>query len=406
MAVEKGAPSSSGIDTFRTLDTEIKVNDIAREPPVAIQRPITIEAHGDKRIDPWYWLNDASNPKVLRLLEKENEYTQSVLEPLSNLRNDIYQEIAGRTPQTDCSAPVRHGKLWRFARTVEGSSYPVYCAIPVSAVSRDLQAEEIQVLPEAGALYTTPEAGSDVSRHCLLDAYTPPAISAICPAINETLLLDGNVLAQKHEYMAIGDLETAETGNLLAYSVDTSGKERFTLYIEKLFLDAPTGTDAPAACSATDERPVRGATNVPTPYPIPATIGKMALCVIDDISYGLAFDRDLALYYVRADNQNRPYQVWRHLIDASVDQDTLLYEEHDERFFVDISRTRDSNYLLIESRSKRTSEIRAVRLGLAGQVQDPIIIQARQEGVEYTAEHYQGWFILLTNDSAPDFRIV
>ncbi len=369
------------------------------DPPVAVQRTFTIEAHGDKRVDPWYWLNDASNPEVLQLLEQENCYAQAVLDPLSGLKESIYQEIAGRTPQTDCSPPVRHGNLWRFTRTFEGMSYPVYCAIPVP------------VTTHYQASMTVPATYPNAGQEDALEAYTPPAITATCLGENEMVLLDANALARGYEYMALGDFETSTTGNLLAYSVDTSGNERFTLYIEKLLLDASTKSVAPAASTVADEHSEPSTAKASMPYSMLTTFRKTVICVIDDTSYGLVFDGDAALYYVRADSQNRPYQVWRHLIDSGARSDDLIYQESDERFFVSISRTKDNEYLLIEARSKSTSEIRAIRLDQGNRAptnwaRDAILIQSRREGIEYTAEHYQGWFILLTNDSAPDFRII
>ena len=203
--------------------------------------------------------------------------------------------------------------------------------------------------------------------------------------------------------MAIGNLEFSRTGNLIAYSVDTTGNEHFTLYIDTI-------------------TPREG-------------IQRETLCSIEDVSYGIVFDSDDLLYYVKADDQDRPYQVWCHKIypeemyittnlsDPESDlasEDTLIYEEYDERFFLSISSTKDGYYMLIDARSKTTSETLALPLhsgaGSHTHQADALrartapaknlrIIQPRSEKVEYSVEHCNDAFILLTNESAPDFRI-
>jgi oligopeptidase B len=44
----------------------------APRPPVARRRPKVLEAHGDRRVDPYYWLREKDNPEVLAYLKAEN----------------------------------------------------------------------------------------------------------------------------------------------------------------------------------------------------------------------------------------------------------------------------------------------------------------------------------------------
>ena len=55
-------------------------------PPSAPRRPHPIVAHGDERVDDWYWLRERDNPEVLAYLEAENAYTEAVSTPLAPLR--------------------------------------------------------------------------------------------------------------------------------------------------------------------------------------------------------------------------------------------------------------------------------------------------------------------------------
>ncbi|TMD75520.1 MAG: hypothetical protein E6I82_04945, partial [Chloroflexi bacterium] len=48
-------------------------------PPAAPERPHLLEAHGDRRIDPFYWLREKQNPEVVAYLEAENAYADGVM---------------------------------------------------------------------------------------------------------------------------------------------------------------------------------------------------------------------------------------------------------------------------------------------------------------------------------------
>ena len=60
---------------------------IAVPEPVAAKRPHRIEAHGEVRIDDYYWLRERDNPDVVAYLEAENRYADAVLYPSLPFRN-------------------------------------------------------------------------------------------------------------------------------------------------------------------------------------------------------------------------------------------------------------------------------------------------------------------------------
>ena len=49
------------------------------QPPIARTVPHELEAHGDVRIDNYYWLRERENPDVIQYLEAENAYTGKML---------------------------------------------------------------------------------------------------------------------------------------------------------------------------------------------------------------------------------------------------------------------------------------------------------------------------------------
>src|SRR5438046_9264323 len=89
-----------------------------RTPPMPVQRPAVLAKHGDKRIDPYFWLRQRANPEVIAHLQAENDYADVVMAPTRGLEERIYKEIVGRIQQTDTSPPTRFRGFWHYTPTV------------------------------------------------------------------------------------------------------------------------------------------------------------------------------------------------------------------------------------------------------------------------------------------------
>jgi oligopeptidase B len=157
--------------------------------PAAEKQPVTLELHGDKRIDNYFWLRQRDNPQVVAYLEAENAYTEQALEPYKGLRTVLFDEMKSRVRQDDSSAPYRRGDYFYYYRYVTGGEYPIY--------ARKKQS---------------------------LDA-------------PEEVLLDVNKLAGNAEYFAVSDFTVSPDGRIAAYGVDTKGRRFYDLY----FIDLETG---------------------------------------------------------------------------------------------------------------------------------------------------------------------
>lgn len=139
---------------------------------------------------------------------------------------------------------------------------------------------------------------------------------------DEMVLLDENVLAEGHGFFALGALSVNPAQRLLAYSVDFDGSERF----EMRFRDLSRGTDL-------DD-------------------------VVPDTYYGAAWaSDDRTVLYTRPDEAMRPWQVWRHVLGTPAADDVLVHQEDDDRFYLDVERTRTGRYLIITAHSKITTEV-------------------------------------------------
>ncbi len=224
--------------------------------------------------------------------------------------------------------------------------------------------------------YSRTEEGKDYGIHCRRPARglqeLPPAGE---PGEDEQILLDENVLAEGSDYFAVGSAAVSHDHRWLAYSTDHLGNEKYELQFRPL------------------EAGVAGA-----PESVP------------DTGYGLAWSAAADyVFYVRMDEAQRPFQLWRHQLGSDPTGDVLVFEESDRRFSLGTGSTRDTAWVLIGLHSTNTTEWLAIPSD--DPLAEPRVVLPRREGVEYAVDHLTpktggGWFLVLTNDEAQDFRVL
>ncbi len=208
--------------------------------------------------------------------------------------------------------------------------------------------------------YTRTVEGLDYEIHCRRKG------SMDAP---EEVELDANELAAGHDYFELGFVERSPDENLLAYAVDLIGDELHQVR----FRDLSSAEDLAD--------------------------------VLDGVYYGAAWSADSkTLFYVRPDKAMRPYQVWRHGLGTPIGQDVLVLQEDDERFEMSVELTKSERYLIFTSSSQVTSESRFLRSDEPEG--EPVLIEGRRYGVEYSVDHQENRFLILTNDGARNFRLV
>ena len=84
-----------GCVIFTSVYSQNKTNKMSDKivPPVAKIVPKTLEKHGDKRIDNYYWLNERENPEVIDYLNKENEYYQKSTAHTKQFQDELFLEM-------------------------------------------------------------------------------------------------------------------------------------------------------------------------------------------------------------------------------------------------------------------------------------------------------------------------
>lgn len=156
-------------------------------PPIAQQRPHTLEKHGHERIDPYYWLNKREDPEVIAYLNAENDYLKKELAHTETLQKELFEEMKGRIKQDDSSVPFLYRGYWYYSRYEEGKEYPIYCR-----KKGDLETEE-------------------------------------------QVMVNVNTLAEGQSYCNVaGPYTVSLDGKLLAYSLDTVGRRIYELRVKNL----------------------------------------------------------------------------------------------------------------------------------------------------------------------------
>jgi oligopeptidase B len=183
----------------------------------------------------------------------------------------------------------------------------------------------------------------------------------------EEILLDANAMAEGKKYFRVGNYAVSPNHKLLAYSVDYEGDENYAIFVKNL------------------------------------VTGKLRADKIPNTYYSLEWGNDnTTFFYTVLDDAKRPFKVFRHTL--GVKKDTLVYHETDERFTVELSKTRSRAYIFINIGSSLTSEVRYVSADHPKEAFH--VVLPRVQETEYDVTHHADSFFIRTNDGAKTFRVV
>ena len=281
-----------------------------------------LETHGHERIDDYYWLRERDNPEVLAYLRAENERAEKSMALTQPSEQQLFDEIKARFKQTDMSVPYRRDGYHYYTRYEEGREYPIFAR-------------------KQGALDRP-----------------------------EEIMLDANLLAAGQEFFAIGGWAVSAERNLLAYTVDTQGRQIYTTYFKNL------------------------------------ATGEMLADVIPEVSENLAWANDnRTLFYAKQDPTTlRAYQIYRHVLGNDPARDEIVFEETDETFAAYVFKTKSKKYLLIVSTHTLSQEYWYL------EADNPTgafrVFWPRERDHEYHMDHFEDRFLIRTNDQAKNFRLM
>ena len=295
------------------------------EPPVADRRPHSFTKHGIMVADPYHWMKDQGYPEIddediLEYLNEENAYFQAVMAPHEDLIETLYNEMRRRLPENDASVPVPDGDYEYWYAYNEGQEYRLW--------------------------HRRPRTGGD-----------------------DELLLDENALAEGHDQFSLGAIAVSPDGQLLAYSTDTEGSERYVLRIRNL----ATGEDLPDA--------------------IPGTLGDVVWAA-----------DSRSLVYTPVNENWRSEVAMHHVPGTDVSADREIYRETEKGMQLGIGQTQSRRFLTIRAGDNVSNEVRLVPL--ADLTADPLLVSPRVTGRLYEVEEREGSLYIHTNQDHVNFSVM
>ncbi|TVP44178.1 MAG: S9 family peptidase [Halomonas sp.] len=275
----------------------------------------------------WHWLEERDDPQVTAFLEAANQQQAEWFAPLAPLEETLYQSHLARRDLavTSLKTTLDHFTFW--SETSAEDDYPCWWRYANGQ-------------PDQGVCF-----------------------------------FDVRVRAKAHDFYDMGDMALSPDEQWLAWTEDTQGDERYTLWLKAL----PEG------------EPVQ---------------------LLSDIGAGLCWAEDqtsttATLLFTRFDDTQRPDSVWRLPLAlkelSALTPPELVLREEDPEFWLGIGKTRSRTWLLLESGSKDTSEIHLLPANAPADA--PLCIQPRQEGVEYSIDHRPGTFYRLHNQVGTHFQL-
>jgi len=382
--------------------------------PLADREPVEHVIHNDRRVDHYAWMKNKKDPRVRAYLDAENAYSDADMLGTQALQETLYQEMLGRIQQTDLSVPYRLRAYEYYSRTEEGKQYPIYCrkkiltaptAQPGAPNNSPLHARwgDDQVLQELRAELRQEFGDEAFERRTAIEPAPEgmveegTTVTKSATPGQEEILLDLNEMAAGHTFMSLAIFEVSDDDQFLAYATDTTGYRQYLLQVKDLRSNSP----------------------------LPLHVERVT-------SASWAMDNRTLFYVTEDEVTKRSNQLWRHVFpdqpasgtgastsanphaeaSHSPIPDDLLLEEKDERFRMDVERSRSGAYLFLVINSHTTSEVRYLRADSPfGAFQ---LVEPRQDDHEYYLDHHPGnssdpaggVFFIRTNSGGRTYRLI
>lgn len=211
----------------------------------------------------------------------------------------------------------------------------------------------------------------DKSKQYPIYARKQAASRALLPQAPEEVVLDLNELAVEGDYLSVTVQRVSTDHTRLAFLENRDGTDRYTVYIKNL----ETGELLPD--------------RIPNVF----LHGSMEWSRCGEY-----------IFYITVDESQRPYQLWRHRLGSGADRDQLIFEEQNITFTLSVKKSRSGKFMIVQSRSKTTSEIRLLD---ADSPLSPLqLVDARRIGIQYDVEHWGDDLLILTNEGALNFQLL
>ena len=187
----------------------------------------------------------------------------------------------------------------------------------------------------------------------------------------DEVLFNCNELAKDHEYFNLSNIQISSNNKFAAYSFDTVSRRLYTIKIKNL------------------------------------ETGKIFNEEINNSSGSFVWANDNStLFYTNRDSKTlRNDKIFKHKLGTKSVDDQLVYHEKDKTFYTNVSRTKSNKFVVISSFSTITSEFQFVD---ADNPDDDFkLFSKRIKGVEYSVNHFENYFYIITNrDNAKNYKLM
>ena len=126
--------------------------------------------------------------------------------------------------------------------------------------------------------------------------------------------------------------------------------------------------------------------------------------VLENVSSIIWDELEQGFFYTKMDDKWRSKELYYHKLGAQQKDDTLLYKEKDETFYVSIDKTSDYKYIILHSGNSTSTELQYID-SHASKHKLHMLIPRREDHL-CSVDHVHDHFYIQTNDKGKNFRLV
>ena len=187
---------------------------------------------------------------------------------------------------------------------------------------------------------------------------------------DEEIILDQNILADGKDYFAVGGWSVSPNNEWLAYSTDYVSRRIYTVHFKNLL----TGETIQNAISNSSG------------------------------SVAWANDNRTVFYTSKNDVTLLSEKIWRHKLGSDSKSDKMVYHEKDDTFYNGVYRSKSGDYIIIYNQSTLVSDFHI--LNANNPDGDFMNFSPREKEHEYSIDHYQDKFYIISNWDAKNNRLM
>ena len=186
----------------------------------------------------------------------------------------------------------------------------------------------------------------------------------------EEIILDENKLAEGYDYFSVSGMNVSPDNEWLAFGVDTLSRRFYEVNFKNL------------------------------------RSGDILEQTIPNTTGGVAWANDNQTVFYTSKNKITllSEKIYRHKMGSDFHNDELVYTENDEAYYIGVSRSKSGEYIIIYNSSTLVSDYHILRADVPdGKFKN---FSLRGTAHEYSIDHYQNKFYIITNWNAKNNRLM